>query len=356
MSTETIWELWQKTFADGACSERLLLRGDAASIASMIEAESSHDYEDGVRAELLVRVAPGDGTKAADWLADYRAEARREEFWQKVAELGLDARFGHPAQSQEDYDSLADCFKTTDLTFEGFVDRVFALCGDVVLKREDLARERYILNSFLARAEKLVKARNLEPMHLAKYRVKTGHGDGDFVLRFVEWIDRWTPEGEAWNVPTSIEGGELIYSYAAPVHLGDGEHILSCRVSNGGMTKIPADILPDLQLEERRGIFWIEAAVFKPLDGIDTRGIYCVMSDRRFIDLFGLGPKPSREFIQCWVDERGRTLIPAAVMERVGIPAGGGVMYLRELDGKTILMSDAAYVKEIGFAKEDEDE
>ena len=122
------------------------------------------------------------------------------------------------------------------------------------------------------------------------------------------------------------------------------------------MTKIPADILPDLQLEERRGIFWIEAAVFKPLDGIDTRGIYCVMSDRRFIDLFGLGPKPSREFIQCWVDERGRTLIPAAVMERVGIPAGGGVMYLRGLDGKTILMSDAAYVKEIGFAKEDEDE
>lgn len=60
--------------------------------------------------------------------------------------------------------------------------------------------------------------------------------------------------------------------------------------------------------------------------------------------------EPVKGAVQCYVSMDGATRIPKAVMERVGIPNGGGVMYLRELDGKTLLLSDADYVKEIGFS------
>lgn len=362
-ANEEVWELWHRTHCRGAISEGFVDRGTASEIAALIEKESDAEYEDGVSVTLWVR--SGDWreteTRSGDWLSNHKAKTRSALFWQRVNELGLDARFGFPQYEDETCDSFADGFhqRSEELTFESFVDCVFACRGDVIFKHEDLARERYLLTSFLSRAEKLVKARNLEPMYLAKYRVKTGRGDGDFVLRFVEWTDRWTPEGEEWTVPLSHAGGELLYSYAAPVHLGKGYHALNCRVSENGMTRLPKDVLPSLLLESdnRRGVMWIELSVYRKLDGEDTRGIWCVMSDSKFIELFGLdATPPNRDFVKCFVNELGYTIIPKAVMKRVGIPNGGGVMYLRELDGKTVLLSDADYVKQMGFGSEDKDD
>lgn len=360
-----VWELWHRTHCGGASSEGFVDRGTASEIAALVEKESDAEYEDGVTVSLWV-CRPGGWreteVRAEDWLSEHKAETRRDEFWERVAKLGIDARLGWPQHEQENCDSFADGFyqRGEELTFESFVDCVFACRGDLIFKHEDVARERFVLNMFLDRAAKIAKT-DTRPMHLAKYRVKTGRNDGDFVLRFVEWTDHWTPEGEEWHVPLSYEGGELLYSYAAPVPEWKGEPILNCLVNENGFTKIPKDILPILLHEtyshrSQRGVMWIELAVFRELKE-DTRGIYCVMSDAKFVELFGLDAKlPNRDFVQCFVNELGCTIIPKAVMNRVGIPNGGGVMYLRELDGKTVLLSDADYVKQMGFGSEDKDD
>lgn len=57
--------------------------------------------------------------------------------------------------------------------------------------------------------------------------------------------------------------------------------------------------------------------------------------------------------VQCYVSMDGATRIPRGVMERVGIPYGGGVMYLREENGKTVLLSDEAYLRELGYSDEE---
>jgi hypothetical protein len=363
---EEVWELWHTTWCGNGHSEGFMHRGTAVEIAAEIEKIDEKeqeqfadpDYEDnGVTASLWV-CRPGGWketeVRAEDWLSEHKARTKRDDFWARVDALGVDIKFNH----NEQYESFADGFTNgREVTFEALVEDALACHADIVLKIEDVARERFVLNMFLDRAAKIAK-HNTQPMHLAKYRVKTGDNDGDFVLRFVEWTDRWTPEGEEWHVPISCEGGELLYSYAAPVPEWKGEPILNCLVNENGFTKIPKDILPILLHETNslRGVMWIELAVFRELKE-DTRGIYCVMSDAKFVELFGLDAKPpNRDFVQCFVNELGCTIIPKAVMKRVGIPNGGGVMYLRELDGKTLLLSDDDYVRQMGFGSEDKDD
>jgi hypothetical protein len=214
VADQNVWELWHRTHCGGASSEGFVDRGTAAEIAALVEREVDAEYEDGVVVSLWVCHPGGWGEtefRAEDWLAGYNAEMKRDAFWVRVEELGIDVKFNHG----DEYVSFADGFTEREVTFEAVVEDAFGW-GDVVLKTEDLARERFILDVFLSRAARIAKT-DTRSMHLAKYRVKTGN-NGDFVLRFVEWTGHWTQDGERWSVPCMYEGGELLYSYTAPVH------------------------------------------------------------------------------------------------------------------------------------------